>query len=310
MIPNWIFKNFGNITIEQILFTLSLPLKGTSGSLIKDFIDNILFSSLKYSICIILVLFIIYDIKYSNKTFLNRLYKPLTFIFSKLVHITNFLKNKKKIINIFIILVFLILISLQIFNFIFPIKRNKFYYSNKQVINENCLIAHACGQIDDKTDTNSLEAIIKSINNGYKFIEIDLCLTKDNEIVAMHDFKKFNKMTNTTNDFYNVKEIKKQKIYNKYTPLTAEDINQIFTTNKDLFLVTDKIEDYDILLKNFKFTDRMIVEVFSIDDYKKALKKGILYPALCFCSNDLIKDIIKYNVKIVTTHIDFFNKNK
>ena len=126
----------------------------------------------------------------------------------------------------------------------------------------------------------------------------------------MHDFKMFNSMTNTDNTLSTAEEIKKQKIHNKYTPLTAEEINQVFDTHKDLVLVTDKIRDYDILLDNFKFTDRMIVEVFSMRDYNKALKKGILYPALCFCTENLLKDIIKNNVRMVTTYIEFFNEHK
>ncbi len=313
-LPNWIYKNFGEITIEQILFTLFLPLKGTSSALVKSFIKELLTPSFILSSSLILIFLIIYDIKYLNNLISKHIYKSIIFIFKGLISIykkyTNSKTAKKITKYLLISITVFFFILLPIINFILPTKQNKFYNSNKHVINENCLVAHACGQIDGKSYTNSLEAITQSIEKGYKFIEIDLCLTKNNEIVAMHDFKMFNNMTNTDNTLSTAQEIKKQKIHNKYTPLTAEEINQVFDTHKDLVLVTDKIRDYDILLDNFKFTDRMIVEVFSMRDYNKALKKGILYPALCFCSENLLKDIIGDNVRMVTTYVDFFNEHK
>ena len=40
-------------------------------------------------------------------------------------------------------------------------------------ISKEYLIAHAGGSIEDTIYTNSYEAIINSINKGYKYIEID-----------------------------------------------------------------------------------------------------------------------------------------
>lgn len=295
----WIYRKFGKITIEQILFILSSPH--------KEINTDILFWAFKLTFSLIFIFLFIYDIKYLNRFVLNKIYKSLIFIFKKCKNS----KATKRIIKYILILVAIFFfILLPSINFIVPNRQNKFYYSNKQVINEKCLIAHACGQIDGNNYTNSLEAITKSIENGYKFIEIDLCLTKDNEIVAMHDFEMFNKMTKTDSTLSSLQEIKNQKIYNKYTPLTAKEINHIFNMHEDLILVTDKINNFDVLLDNFKFTKRLIVEVFSMKDYKKALKKGILYPALYFHSMSQIRDIVKYDVQMVTTDIDFFNKHK
>ena len=154
-----------------------------------------------------------------------------------------------------------------------------------------------------------MEAITQSIEKGYKFIEIDLCITDDKEIVAMHDLNHFIHITGNKNIDNKFQDIINQKIYNKYTPLTTKGINQIFNTNKNLVLVTDKITDYDILLDNFKFKDRMIVEVFSVKKYKEALRKGILYPALCIGKKENFKDVIKENIRMVTTSIEFLKQN-
>ncbi|MBR3654599.1 MAG: hypothetical protein IKN62_04095 [Elusimicrobia bacterium] len=262
---------------------------------------------------LILIFLIIYDIKYLNKLILNKFYKLLTFAFKGLILIykkyTNSKTAKKFTKYSLISIAVFLFILLPVINFILPTKQNKFYYSNKQIINENCLIAHACGQIDGKDYTNSLEAITQSIEKGYKFIEIDLCITDDKEIVAMHDLNHFIHITGNKNIDNKFHDIINQKIYNKYTPLTTKGINQIFNTNKNLVLVTDKITDYDILLDNFKFKDRMIVEVFSVKKYKEALRKGILYPALCIGKKENFKDVIKENIRMVTTSIEFLKQN-
>ncbi len=313
LLPDWIYKNFGNITIEQILFTLSLPLKGTSGELVNSFVKKLLAPSFICSSSLILIFLIIYNIKYFNNLILNKIYKLLTFAFKGLIPIYKKYTNSKTAKNFtkysLISIVVFLFILLPVINFILPAKQNKFYYSNKQIINENCLIAHACGQIDGKNYTNSLEAITQSIEKGYKFIEIDLCITNDNEIVAMHDLGHFVYITGNKNLDNNFQDIIKQKIYGKYTPLTVEKINELFNKDKNLILVTDKISNFDILLNNFNFTDRMIVEVFSLKKYKEALRKGILYPALCIGRKEDFKVVIKENIRMVTTSIDFLKQN-
>ena len=48
------------------------------------------------------------------------------------------------------------------------------------------LIAHAGGAIDGHVYTNSKEAVLNSINNGSKYIELDFSLTSDSELVCVH----------------------------------------------------------------------------------------------------------------------------
>lgn len=43
LIPDWIYNNFGEMDIERILFTITLPLKGTPGSVLFLFIINLLY---------------------------------------------------------------------------------------------------------------------------------------------------------------------------------------------------------------------------------------------------------------------------
>ena len=301
LVHGWIHNNFGKIDLELILFTVMLPLKGTPGGVIFSFIKNLVCPVFMYS-CFLMVMFnVILDMRYFNGIIIKKIYAFVCCVQKKLLLL--------EAIKIFIIFFICCLISIQIVNFILPIRNNKFYNSNKSKIYKSSLISHACGQIEGKNYTNSLEALIQSIKNGYKFIEVDLCITDDKNLVAMHDFEHFKQITKTKGINNTLEEIKHLKIYGKYTPLLVSDINRIFTENKDLILVTDKIQDFDILLNNFKFTDRMIVEVFSYEKYKEAQKKGIKYPALCVCDTERIRQVIKYNIKMITTEISFFKQN-
>lgn len=154
-------------------------------------------------------------------------------------------------------------------------------------------IAHAGGGIDGKAYTNSLEALNNSVNNSFKLIELDLLVTDDNKIVAQHDFKILEKVCKK-NFFYDEEKKKRKKILykeiincnkifdNKYTLLKENQIIDIFENNKELILVTDKIDNYKLINKKFKFQDRLIVEVFTIQDYFRAKFSGIKNPMFLF----------------------------
>ena len=100
----------------------------------------------------------------------------------------------------------------------------------------NKLIAHAGGGIEEKTYTNSKEAVKKSIKNNFKLIELDLKITSDKKIVAAHDWGSFIEITNCCKKNENlplsVQKFRKQKIFNKYSIIDYRIINEIFSKNK------------------------------------------------------------------------------
>ena len=50
------------------------------------------------------------------------------------------------------------------------------------------LIAHAGGDIYGIRMTNSLQALDRSYEEGFRFIEVDICLTSDGVPVLLHDW--------------------------------------------------------------------------------------------------------------------------
>lgn len=140
------------------------------------------------------------------------------------------------------------------------------------------VIAHAGGSIDENRYTNSLEALMASIDDGKKLIELDLIVSSDDVIVAAHHwshFKKISGIIDSTETPLSNEDFLNSRIRGVYTPINIFDINKIFSKYKDLILVTDKITNYDLLTTQYKFKDRLIVECFTIEQCLKAHSYGI-----------------------------------
>ena len=179
------------------------------------------------------------------------------------------------------------------------------------------LIAHAGGAIDGKVYTNSREAIEGSIKAGRKYIEIDLIETSDGEYIAGHDWERINQMTGRQGDKpLSKQEFLSSKLYGKYTPMSIEDVAELFEKYPDWVMVVDKIRDLDYLNKHLPYYDRMIVQVFALHNYFKSLQLGYKYPTLRLKGGRRgVKEIYKVlmdigNVKSVILGEKSFNKNK
>lgn len=182
---------------------------------------------------------------------------------------------------------------------------------NRSNLSHNCdfFIAHAGGGLIQDEQilpyTNSKEALLQSINEGFKFIELDLMLDNEGGIFAAHSYEDFYKFTNAplSQDIHTPPSkdyIKNARILGHFSPLSADDINEIFLKNPNLYLVTDKITDFKALKTQFNFTNRIIVEVFSKIDYFKAKKLGFK-PALCVWSSvENLKSAMKLKIPMIT----------
>lgn len=168
--------------------------------------------------------------------------------------------------------------------------------------NSGGLIAHAGGGINGLKYTNSLEAMEQSIEHGFKMVELDLLISSDGRIVAVHDWKTFHEMTNSNNTgSISSKEFESKIIYDKYKTLNISTAIDILDKN-DVVLVTDKIKNLSLLSKYIIDKDKSIIEVFSIDKYNEAIELGFNNVALNIDLNTpFILDWIDLNkIKAVT----------
>ncbi len=166
----------------------------------------------------------------------------------------------------------------------------KFHINGKP---QPILIAHAGGTIHGYNYTNSLEALEQAAQNGYMFVELDILESCDGYLVAVHDWKSFHEMTGDTSkstECIDKKDFLKRKMINKFTPISAEEISHFFSEHKNMFLVTDKIKDFAAIREQLNIpTDNLLVETFSYDNYKSALRQGIKYPMLCIWTKESLK---------------------
>lgn len=146
---------------------------------------------------------------------------------------------------------------------------------NKKSLDE-VLIAHGGGEIHGDIYTNSLESINQSYKNGLRFIELDLHLTSDFKIVAVHDWEEWAIKTGYVGELPPSHEIFMSNRYlGSYTPIDIDLINEWFTKNDDAYLVSDKIDKPFLLSNSFFYPERLIMEIFSFDSLLEALKSNI-----------------------------------
>ncbi len=195
--------------------------------------------------------------------------------------------------------IILISLSLSIIWLIRPIN-NHVDYRDKQFY-----IAHAGGEIDGYNYTNSKEAILQSINRQYKYIELDLIPNSDSILLCMHDIRSFNQMTGFGDSDVFPKDFKSRKIYNKYTPITLDEVLKI-RQKRPFILVTDKIDDPVTLNKYFvKDKRNLLVEAFTWQRYTELKRFGYL-PMMAFYNKNIFHYIYfclrsKSHVKWITT---------
>lgn len=119
----------------------------------------------------------------------------------------------------------------------------------------NGLIAHAGGIVvsgsnnNTAAGTNSRQAVIQSYDKGHRVFEIDLNLTTDNKLAAVHNWHGYNGPLSS-------EKWAEVKIWDAFQSMMLEDVLDIMLVNKDMFLVTDT--------KSFEYTREQIELQFKI----------------------------------------------
>ena len=153
------------------------------------------------------------------------------------------------------------------------------------------------GGIDGKTYSNSLEAWNLSYEKGNRVFDADLMLTTDNKLVLRHENNDNLELNDTIisdskiviTDTGNIERIiknyplsysdfMKSKIYNKYTPMSLEDMIEFMYKHKDIYVAIDVKNNFElaykylynyIIEKNIdEVLDRIIVSIYDDKSYK------------------------------------------
>jgi hypothetical protein len=151
---------------------------------------------------------------------------------------------------------------------------------NEARFNPHRFIAHAGGQIDGRRYTNSREALDLAYQNGFRLFEFDLIKTSDGRLVAAHDWESWRNATGSTSSEPTEREFKELLLFGAYRTLDLPNLDRWFAEHADAYLVTDKVTDFRELVDGFAHHNRLIVEVFGVDDFRRARDAGIRYPML------------------------------
>lgn len=186
--------------------------------------------------------------------------------------------------------------------------------ANKRIVPET-LISHAGGKIEGLYYTNSREAIDKSVENGYKFIELDFEWTTDENLVLIHEWKeKVNELFSEESKAYSTEEFKGFNMINGLTQMSLEDLAEWLYEHRDVYIVTDIKSDNIKALKLIKerYPDliaKFIPQIYKMDEFIPVQGMGYTNIILTLYSSEypddeLIDFVRRHEIFAVTIPIE------
>lgn len=230
------------------------------------------------------------------------------------------MKNK----FLFLVVVVFVLLFMGFYNFnidddeITVVTGNEWAY-------DNFLIAHAMGGINGRTYTNSMEAFEFNYSNGHRVFEVDLNFTSDGVLVGRHEWADWTYsyseqlLDNGVRNFLpqTLEQVKKQDDF--YTTLTFNNICELLTNYKDVFIVTDtKGYSQNEVQYTFEYLvnvakqydesilDRVIVQVYNQNMYWQVKDiydfKSVVYTLYASpdSNEDVLDFVLKSGIKVIT----------
>ena len=182
------------------------------------------------------------------------------------------------------------------------------------------LIAHALGGIDGVIYSNSKEAYQLNHTLGRRWFEVDLHLTKDNNLVCFHNnHEERIGLTNNKVNRITTKEFLTHKYAGNYTLLTFEQLLELAKDNEDVFIVTDtkgwSKAKMDALVKHVDNIDSSLVsqiipQIYGPEDMRlidEAERKRGPFASLIFTlyltrmrDNEVVQFVREEGIPIVT----------
>ncbi|WP_324822795.1 glycerophosphodiester phosphodiesterase family protein [Sinanaerobacter sp. ZZT-01] len=183
------------------------------------------------------------------------------------------------------------------------------------------LIAHGGGSIQGYYTTNSMEAVEKAIEYGFRLIELDLGITKDQEIVMLHDWDYTSKdmLGLASNSKLTLDQFEQTKIFEKFEPMTFEKLAALLQDYPEVRIITDTKEDNIKLLtliakKYPKCKEQIIPQIYSFDEWNAVKGLGYkqiiltLYKMQSLSADKIIRFVKSNRIYAVTMSEELRNK--
>lgn len=170
----------------------------------------------------------------------------------------------KHIKRILLILILLCILAAAVY--VWKTRRIPAYLSDHYIV-------HACGSIDDKRYTNSVEALDQTLAKNVKAVEIDFSFTSDGVLVCNHGWKDFDRKAPAYETFMATPTI------GGFSPMTAEQALQKLADHGKTYLIVDT-QDEDVAgvyadiiricseLKNgSNYLKKIVPQIYSMQEY-------------------------------------------
>jgi len=144
------------------------------------------------------------------------------------------------------------------------------------------VIAHAGGTARGYNTTNSLEAVLQSIEAGHTLIELDMLITSDEKIVMVHDFG-----SSWTKQYLGVEfdkrptaeEYLSNKIHGMFTPMSFDMLTPILDEHPDVRIVTDckenSLELLSLIARKYPdYIDNIVPQIYDYYQYEQVKRLG------------------------------------
>lgn len=160
----------------------------------------------------------------------------------------------------------------------------KDFITGRCVWNYPVTVAHAGGRINERSYSNSKDAILHNYNNGQRTFEVDFQVTSDNVLVGKHDWEHVVQEGVVSGYVPTCEEFLSRPIYGEFSPTTFEDICYLLKEYPDMWIVTDtKSMDEENVKKDMtlivetarslgleEVLDRIVIQIYNQEMYEAA----------------------------------------
>jgi glycerophosphoryl diester phosphodiesterase len=143
-------------------------------------------------------------------------------------------------------------------------------------------IAHAGGQVDGATYTNSIEALEENYGIGFRAFEIDFSWTSDEQLVCLHDWEKsfersFRRKPNSKVSLGEFETLVRRR--SEFTKCTLASLMRWMSDHPDAILVTDVKERNLAALEHIsqyypQLISRVVPQIYQPDEYAAVKRAG------------------------------------
>ncbi len=147
-------------------------------------------------------------------------------------------------------------------------------------------IIHACGEVPDANGvmhdyTNSVEALERTVSRGARFIELDVKLTADKQLVCAHGGKLIDAQGNAVESVNEVslEQFQTFTVDGCLTPLLFDQVLACMREHPEIYLILDIKTDVRVAMpliaeKMSDMMDRAIVQIYHMNAYAQNRNLG------------------------------------